>query len=273
MKILHAGRHILTFNRPLIMGILNVTPDSFSDGGCYASVTSAVAQAEAMLLAGADILDIGGESTRPGAAAVPVDEECARVLPILKALANHGVPLSLDTQKTHVMQRVLAETDIDLINDISALEDAHALTLIAQSMVGVCLMHKKGAPFNMQTAPHYTNVVTEVTDYLSQRVTACLDAGIAQQRLCVDVGFGFGKTVAHNLDLLRHLADICPEMPMLVGLSRKSMLGALCNEPNPRERLGASVAAALIAVQNGANIVRVHDVVPTRQALQVWAAL
>ena len=273
MKILHAGRHILNFNRPLIMGILNVTPDSFSDGGRYANLSSAIAQAEAMLIAGADILDIGGESTRPGAATVPADEECARVLPILKALANHRVPLSLDTQKAHVMQRVLAETDLDLINDISALEEDNALALVAKSSVGVCLMHKNGRPATMQTAPQYANVVTEVADYLNQRVTACLHAGIAQHRLCVDVGFGFGKTLAHNLDLLRHLADICPEMPMLAGLSRKSMLGALCNEPEPSQRLGASIAAALIAVQNGANIVRVHNVAATRQALQVLAAL
>lgn len=273
MKKLHAGRHILRLNRPLIMGILNVTPDSFSDGGRYDSVASAVTQAEAMLLAGADILDIGGESTRPGAAIVPADEECARVLPILKALANHGVPLSLDTQKAAVMQRVLAETDLDLVNDISALEDLNAMSIITQSSVGVCLMHKNGRPATMQTAPQYANVVPEVADYLSQRVTACLTAGIAQPRLCVDVGFGFGKTLAHNLDLLRHLADICPEMPMLAGLSRKSMLGALCNEPEPSQRLGASVAAALIAVQNGANIVRVHDVTATRQALQIWSAI
>jgi dihydropteroate synthase len=273
MKILHAGRHILNFNRPLIMGVLNITPDSFSDGGRYANLNSAIAQAEAMLLAGADILDIGGESTRPGATAVPADEECARVLPILKALSSHGVPLSLDTQKAAVMQRVLAETDLDLVNDISALEDDSAMALIAQSSVGVCLMHKNGNPVTMQTAPQYANVVTEVANYLNQRVTACLHAGIAQHRLCVDAGFGFGKTLAHNLDLLRHLADICPEMPMLAGLSRKSMLGALCNEPEPSQRLGASVAAALIAVQNGANIVRVHDVAATRQALQVWAAL
>lgn len=275
MTILQCGRHALDLSRPLVMGILNVTPDSFSDGGRFARADAALRQAEAMLAEGADILDVGGESTRPGAPYVSPDEELARVMPVLEALQALGAPISLDTRRTAVMREALAAGWVDLINDVSALEDEGALELMAQSRVGICLMHKQGNPDTMQHAPRYDDAVAEVGDYLARRVALCLDAGIARGRLLADPGFGFGKTLEHNLALLAGLARLQRRagVPLLVGLSRKSMLGAICNEEEPTERLGASVAAALEAARRGARVIRAHDVKATRQALQFWMKL
>ncbi|WP_024304016.1 dihydropteroate synthase [Pseudogulbenkiania sp. MAI-1] len=269
------GRYTLALDRPLLMGILNVTPDSFSDGGRFNRLDSALAHAERLLEEGADILDIGGESTRPGAPYVSPEEEEARVLPVLERLAALNVPLSLDTRRTSVMRAALQAGAVDLINDVSALEDEGALEMVAGSRVGICLMHKQGNPDNMQHNPQYRDVVEEVGAYLGRRVTLCLEHGIVRERLLGDPGFGFGKTVAHNLLLLQHLADVEQQagVPLLVGMSRKSMLGAVTGEEVPAERLGASVAAALEAARRGAKVVRVHDVKATRQALQLLAAL
>ena len=275
MKTLQCGRYALDLSRPLVMGILNVTPDSFSDGGRFNHTGDALARAEAMLAEGADILDIGGESTRPGAPFVSPDEEMARVLPVLEKLRGIGAPLSLDTRRASVMREAARLGAVDLINDVSALEDEGALAVAAQSQAAICLMHKQGNPDTMQDKPAYGDVVAEVADYLKRRVQLCLDAGIARERLLVDPGFGFGKTLAHNLALLKRLDEIerITGVPQLVGLSRKSMLGAITGEETPAERLGASVAAALESARRGAAVIRVHDVKATRQALQLWQAL
>ncbi|MFC3625518.1 dihydropteroate synthase [Vogesella amnigena] len=269
------GRFTLDLTRPLVMGILNVTPDSFSDGGRFDRLDAALAHAEQLLADGADILDIGGESTRPGAPFVSPEEEEQRVLPVLRKLAGLGVPLSLDTRRTSVMRAALAAGAVDLINDVSALEDDGALPLVAAAQVGICLMHKQGNPDNMQHKPAYQDVVEEVGDYLARRVALCREHGVAAERLLADPGFGFGKTLEHNLALLRELPrlEAMAGVPLLVGMSRKSMLGAITGEQQPDQRLGASVAAALLAAQRGAKIIRVHDVKATSQALQVWQAL
>ncbi|MBP4051689.1 dihydropteroate synthase [Chromobacterium violaceum] len=275
MKTLQCGRFTLDLARPLVMGILNVTPDSFSDGGRFNRIDDALARAEAMLAEGADILDIGGESTRPGAPFVSAEEEMARVLPVLEKLREIGVPLSLDTRRAEVMRAAIQLDAVDLINDVSALEDEGALPLVAASRAAVCLMHKQGNPDTMQDRPEYGDVVAEVADYLKRRVQLCLDAGIVRERLLVDPGFGFGKTLEHNLALLKRLDEIerIAGAPQLVGLSRKSMLGAITGEREPSLRLGASVAAALESARRGAAVIRVHDVQATRQALQLWQAL
>ncbi|KUM05031.1 dihydropteroate synthase [Chromobacterium subtsugae] len=275
MKTLLCGRFTLDLSRPLLMGILNVTPDSFSDGGRFSRVDAALARAEAMLAEGADILDIGGESTRPGAPFVSPEEEMDRVLPVLEQLRGIGAPLSLDTRRAAVMREAIALDAVDLINDVSALEDEGALALAAGSQAAICLMHKQGNPDSMQDKPAYEDVVAEVAGYLQRRVQLCLDAGIARERLLVDPGFGFGKTLAHNLALLKRLDEIerIAGVPQLVGLSRKSMLGAITGEETPAERLGASVAAALESARRGAAVIRAHDVKATRQALQLWQAL
>lgn len=275
MQLLQCGRFRLDLSRPMIMGILNVTPDSFSDGGRFNTLDSALQRAENMLADGATILDIGGESTRPGAPEVSVQEELDRVLPVLEKLKDLGVPLSLDTRRTVVMQAALQLGAVDLINDVSALEDDGAVDAVAASQVALCLMHKQGNPDTMQQAPAYQDVVEEVGHYLLRRVQLCRAAGIADERLLIDPGFGFGKTLEHNLQLLAGLRRIeaISGLPLLVGLSRKSMLGAITGETIPAERLGASVAVALVSLQQGARIVRVHDVKASRQALEVWAAL
>ena len=252
------------------MGVLNVTPDSFSDGGHFLTPQAAVLRAEQMVADGADILDIGGESTRPGAAAVSVQQEMDRVLPVLEALQSLQTPLSVDTRRTEVMRASLA-LGVDLINDISALEAPGALSLLAQGQAAVCLMHKQGEPATMQEQPVYGDVVEEVSSYLQRRVAAALAAGIAPQRIVIDPGFGFGKTVEHNLALLRDLRRLGP-WPVLAGLSRKSMLGRITGRA-VEDRLPASVAAALLAVQHGAAVVRVHDVAATRDALKILAAV
>lgn len=269
------GRFTLDLTRPLVMGILNVTPDSFSDGGRFDRLDAALAHAEQLLADGADILDIGGESTRPGAPFVSPEEEEQRVLPVLRKLAGLGVPLSLDTRRTSVMRAALTAGAVDLINDVSALEDDGALPLVAAAKVGICLMHKQGNPDNMQHKPAYQDVLEEVGDYLARRVALCREHGVAAERLLADPGFGFGKTLEHNLALLRELPrlEAMAGVPLLVGMSRKSMLGTITGEQQPDQRLGASVAAALLAAQRGAKIIRVHDVKATSQALQVWQAL
>ncbi len=275
MSHLQCGRFQLDLSSPHIMGILNVTPDSFSDGGRYSTLDDALRRADAMLAEGAAILDIGGESTRPGAPDVSATEEMDRVLPVLEKLKQLGAPLSLDTRRAVVMCEALRIGAVDLINDVSALEDEGALETVASANVALCLMHKQGNPDTMQLAPRYDSVVDEVAGYLSRRVALCRDAGIAANRLLVDPGFGFGKTLQHNLMLLDRLAELetTAGVPVLVGLSRKSMLGAITGEEAPAERLGATVATTMASLDRGAVIVRVHDVKANWQAMKVWQAL
>ena len=271
------GRFTLDLGAPKIMGIVNITPDSFSDGGTYsASVQTALAHAEALLESGADILDIGGESTRPGAAAVSVQEEWARVEPVLEELVKWQVPISLDTRRTAVMQQALAHGYADIINDVSALGDEGAIGLLAQQAhTGICLMHMQGMPETMQQSPSYQDVAEEVLRYLNERVAACEAAGIARARLVLDPGFGFGKTLPHNIALMQHLGSLLrgSGLPLLIGVSRKRMIGDLTGEQDAAERMHGSVAAALAAVARGAQIVRVHDVKATADALKVWQAV
>lgn len=266
-----AGR-VLDLSRPLIMGIVNVTPDSFSDGGRFLDPSAAEAQARRLIDEGADILDIGAESTRPGAADVPADVEVARVVPLVQALRPLGLPLSVDTSKPAVMRAALL-AGAAIVNDVRALQEPGAVEAVRDAGCGLVLMHMQGEPRTMQTNPHYDDVVREVGDFLRSRVVALVQAGIAADRIVVDPGFGFGKTVAHNYTLLRDLAQLdAGGRPVLAGLSRKSMLGAVTGRA-VGDRVMASVAAALLAVERGARIVRVHDVAATRDALQVRAAL
>jgi len=252
------------------MGVLNVTPDSFSDGGRYFDPVRAIARGRAMRDEGADLLDVGGESTRPGAAPVDENEELRRVLPVVEALA--AAPLSVDTRRPRVMREALA-AGASMVNDIEALRAPGALEALAASDGAVCLMHMQGTPATMQQAPAYLDVVAEVMDFLRERVAACERAGIARERIVVDPGFGFGKTLAHNLELVRRLGEFATlGLPVVAGLSRKSMLGALTGRPDG-DRVAASVAAALLAAQRGAKILRVHDVRETRDALALWHAL
>lgn len=274
MQEFYCGRFVFSLGRALVMGIINVTPDSFSDGGRFLSRDAALRHAEALLADGADILDIGGESTRPNAPMVSEAEEMDRVLPILEVLQDLNCPISLDTRRPNVMREAL-KIGVDLINDVSALEEEGAIDLLKNQEVAICLMHKQGSPQTMQMAPKYQNVVTEVGDYLAARVEACLASGMDRRRLLADPGFGFGKTLENNLDLLLHLPEISARVgvPLLVGMSRKSMLGEMTGETVPDRRLGASIAVASFAAQFGAQILRVHDVRDTRQALCVQQAL
>lgn len=254
------------------MGIVNVTPDSFSDGGSHATRDAALAHARQLIDEGADMLDIGGESTRPGAQPVGVQQELDRVLPVIEGLRGAPVPISIDTCKPQVMRAAIAAGAV-LVNDINALQDADALDAVAASDAAVCLMHKQGDPQSMQQQPHYQDVVAEVGAFLRERIAAVEAAGIARDRIVIDPGFGFGKTLAHNLALLRELDKLSElGVPILAGLSRKSMLGAITGR-EVGDRVAASVAAALIAVQRGAHIVRVHDVRATVDALKVWNAV
>lgn len=253
------------------MGVVNVTPDSFSDGGRYLAADKAIAHALSLIEAGADILDVGGESTRPGAAAVPLQEEMGRVLPVIEGLRDAGVALSVDTFKPEVMRAAIA-AGVDMVNDVCALGEADALDVVAKSQVGLCLMHMQGEPRTMQADPQYTDVVAEVAAYLKQRIDAAEAAGVARERMLIDPGFGFGKTLYHNLALLRALPQLAEVAPVLAGLSRKSMLGLITGRP-VEERLPASLAAMLAAVARGAAVVRVHDVRETVDALKVWAAV
>lgn len=259
------------------MGILNVTPDSFSDGGKFIARGDALRQAERMMLDGVDLIDIGGESTRPGAPPVPLDEELERVIPMIEQLRDANVPLSIDTYKPEVMRQALA-AGADLINDVWGFRLPGAIDAVRDSRCGLCAMHMLGEPQTMQRGePAYTNVVDDVRQFLEERMRALTDAGIARARISVDPGFGFGKSVVeHNYALLAHLRDTAPQadppVPILVGMSRKSMLGAVTGRSTP-DRMAASVAAAVCAAERGAAIIRVHDVAPTVDALKVWATV
>ena len=270
--MLRCGKFLLSLERPLIMGIVNLTPDSFSGDGLAADTQRAVEHARRQIAAGADLIDLGAESSRPGAIPATLDEEITRLLPVLEALADCPVPISVDTYKPEVMRAALAQ-GAAMINDIFALRRPGALEAVAASDCAVCLMHMQGEPLTMQQHPEYADVVGDVHDFLAGRVAAAGAAGIARDRLVLDPGFGFGKTLDHNLTLLARLDETaCAGLPVLAGMSRKSMLGALTGRP-VSERLGASVAAALLAAARGARILRVHDVAETRDALSVWQAV
>ena len=254
------------------MGIVNVTPDSFSDGGQHLQRDAAIAHARQLIAEGADIIDIGGESTRPGAQPVSIQQELDRVLPIIEGLRGAPVPISIDTCKPQVMQAAIA-AGVQMVNDINALQDAAAMHAVAAGNVAVCLMHKQGDPQTMQAQPHYQDVVAEVCDFLRGRIAAAAASEIGRERIVIDPGFGFGKTLEHNLALLRGLGKLADlGVPILAGLSRKSMLGALTGQ-DVGQRMPASIAAALLAVQRGTNIVRVHDVRATVDALKIWNAV
>ncbi|MDY0308341.1 MAG: dihydropteroate synthase [Castellaniella sp.] len=269
---LQCGRFRLSLARPLVMGIVNVTPDSFSDGNAHFQADEAVAHARLLIDEGADLLDIGGESTRPGAQAVPVAEELRRILPVIEALRDCGVPLSVDTCKPSVMRAVL-DAGVDMINDIGGFSAPGAIQAVADADCALCLMHMRGEPRTMQDAPVYQDVVAEIHDYLDRGARRLRQAGVAADRIVLDPGFGFGKTAAHNYTLLRQLPQVVgQEYPSLLGLSRKSMIGAVTGRPASR-RLGGSVAAALAGAIRGAHILRVHDVADTVDALRVWAAV
>ncbi len=259
------------FKRPVIMGILNVTPDSFSDGGSYVSHEQALARVEQMLKEGADIIDVGGESTRPGAADVSLTEELQRTVGVIKAIKQRfDCLVSIDTNKAHVMQQAV-EAGADIINDVCALTNPGALEAAADSGVPVCIMHMQGKPRSMQANPQYDNVVSEVITYLKQRVESCVAAGIDESNIIVDPGFGFGKTLDHNFQLLAQLNEFKQlGLPILAGVSRKSMFGKLLGK-SPDSLMAASVAGAVLAAQQGAHIFRVHDVQETADALKVYS--
>ena len=268
----NCGKFTYDLSRPLVMGIVNVTPDSFSDGGHHLHSEAAIFHARKLVAEGADILDIGGESTRPGAKAVSLQEELDRVMPVIEGLHDVSVPLSIDTCKPEVMRAALA-AGASMVNDINALQQPEALAAVAASNAAVCLMHKQGKPASMQEQPRYEDVVSEVMTFLRERVMLAISAGIAQDRIVIDPGFGFGKTLEHNLTLLRNLDKMATlGVPVLAGLSRKSMLGAITGQA-VEQRLPASIAAALLAIQRGAGIVRVHDVQATCDALKIWQAV
>jgi dihydropteroate synthase len=270
-QYLQCGRFGFSLGRKaLVMGILNVTPDSFSDGGRFQSLEFAVSRAEEMIAEGVDLIDIGGESTRPGAPAVALAQELERVLPVLYALRDLGKPLSVDTYKPEVMREAIL-AGADMINDVNAFRAPGALEAVAGSDCGLCVMHMQGQPHDMQRDPQYENVVNEVIDFLQERVDAMVAAGIERDRICIDPGFGFGKTVEHNFALLQNIGKMQQvlNLPVLAGLSRKSMIGAATGKP-VEKRLAGNLAGALAAVAQGARIVRVHDVDETVDALKVW---
>lgn len=272
MSVLHAGSHRLLLSRPRIVGVVNVTPDSFSDGGQLHDTQAAIAHALKLNEQGADILDVGGESTRPGATAVPVDEEIGRVVTVIEALAREGCLVSVDTRKPEVMRAALA-AGAGMVNDVAALQAPGAMEAVAASGAAVCLMHMQGDPQSMQQSPRYADVVDEVKQFLRARVQVCEAAGIARERLVIDPGFGFGKTLQHNLALLKHLGELAElDVPILAGLSRKSMLGTLTGRVVD-EREFAGVAAHLMAVAQGARLLRVHNVMAMRDALAIWNAV
>lgn len=263
----------LRLSPPLVMGVLNVTPDSFSDGGRFLAPDQALAHARAMVQAGADIIDIGGESTRPGAVPATLDEERSRVMPVMRAIRGElDVPLSIDTSKPEIMREALSE-GAAIINDVNGFRADGALEAVADAGAGLCIMHMQGQPRTMQHEPNYRDVVVEVLEFLADRAEQCERFGVARERICIDPGFGFGKTLDHNLDLLRQLGAFADTgYPVLVGVSRKSMLGAITGKATDA-RMAASVSAALLAADRGAGIVRVHDVAETADALAVWSAL
>ncbi|HVL59161.1 MAG TPA: dihydropteroate synthase [Burkholderiaceae bacterium] len=271
IPILRCGRFGLTLQRPLLMGVLNVTPDSFSDGGRFSEPAAAIDAARRMIDEGADLLDIGAESTRPGAAPVSADDEWRRLAPVLEALAGCGCPLSVDTRKPETMRRAIA-AGCDLINDIGGFREPDAIAAVAGSAVAVCVMHMRGEPATMQQAPEYRDVVADVREFLRARVDALRGAGVVGPRILVDPGIGFGKTLEHNLELIRRLPALAEIAPVLVGVSRKSMIGALTGR-DVSQRLPGSLAAMLAAVARGAAVVRVHDVAASRDALAVWSSI
>lgn len=267
------GKYQLNLSRPHVMGIVNVTPDSFSDGGKFASTDLAVEHALQLIAEGADILDIGGESTRPGAVPVSLDDELGRVIPVINALSKQvSVPISIDTYKPEVMRQAIM-AGAAIVNDVRALQEPGALEVVAKSDAGVCLMHMQGNPQTMQSDPSYENVVTEVERFLSERLQAAIAVGINKERIVLDPGFGFGKSTVHNIALIQNL-DKLMELgrPLLVGLSRKSVLGAIAGG-DEQQRLHAGLAAAVITAMKGAKILRVHDVRATVDALKVVTAI
>lgn len=265
---------LLKGTRPIVMGILNTTPDSFSDGGKFISPELATEHALKMLAEGADIIDVGGESTRPGAEAVSAEDEVKRVVPVIEAIRQQSdVCISIDTSKPEVM-RAAVEAGANLVNDVNGLRAEHALATCAGLNVPVCIMHMQGEPRNMQKNPHYENVVTEVMTFLQQRIKAAVEAGIPEEHIIIDPGFGFGKSLQHNLQLLNELDSFNQlNSPLLVGISRKSMLGAILGDVPVEQRIYASVSAAVLAWTRGAKIFRVHDVQATVDALKVCAAM
>jgi len=271
-SFLQCGGHRLDLTRPRVMGVVNATPDSFSDGGRYIDPAQAIAHARQLVADGADIVDVGGESTRPGADEVSAAAECARVLPVVRALARDGAIVSVDTSKPEVI-RAAVDAGASMINDVRALRVAGALDAAAASGAAVCLMHMKGDPRTMQQAPQYADVVADVREFLAERIDAARAAGIPGERIAVDPGFGFGKTLEHNVAVMRGLPALAAlGYPVVVGYSRKSSLGAITGR-GPHDRLAASLAAALVAIARGARIVRVHDVRETVDALAVWTLM
>lgn len=270
------GRYRFNLNdavRPLVMGILNVTPDSFFDGGRYFSLDSILDRAEKMIADGVDIIDIGGESTRPGAKQLSLNEELDRVMPVIYALKDCGKPLSIDTYKPQVMHHAVM-AGVDMLNDVTGFGSQEALLLAAKNNCGLCVMHMQNQPHNMQQAPHYEDIVEEVFDFLHTRIQALIYAGVDVNRICVDPGFGFGKTFVHNTTIFKNI-DVLKnriKLPVLVGVSRKSMIGTIIDKP-VEQRLAGSLSAALLAAMRGASIIRVHDVAETVDALAVLDAL
>ena len=260
------------------MGIVNVTPDSFSDGGQFVdsagalNAQKAIAHAQRLIEEGADILDIGGESTRPGADAVSVQQELDRIMPVVQQAVSFGVPVSVDTRRPQVMQQVIA-AGVDLINDVNGFRDPQAMQIAAQSRCGLCIMHMLGEPATMQVDPVYQDVVAEVTGFLMYQRDLLVQQGVDSRRIMIDPGFGFGKTLAHNIDLLKALPEMARQQPVLVGVSRKRMIGAITGQQDPARRVPGSVAVALWAAAHGAAILRVHDVRETVESLKAWAAL
>ena len=267
--MLNLNKHAFDLKRPLLMGILNITPDSFSDGGQYLNVDEALKRAHEMIREGVDIIDIGGESTRPGSEPVSMDEELKRIIPIIEALKKESdIAISVDTYKSQVMKEVI-DREVAMINDVYALSQPGAIDVIKNSKVGVCLMHMQGTPQTMQINPHYTNVVSEVKSFLEARANDLASEGIDQSRLILDPGFGFGKTFEHNIELLQHLESFKSlELPLLVGLSRKSFIRKILNGEHD-DHLSGSIAAAIFSVIKGAKILRVHDIKETKSALKI----
>lgn len=256
------------------MGIVNVTPDSFSDGGQFAETSAAIEHGLRLVEEGADIIDVGGESTRPGAQPVSVAEEIDRTIPVVAALAKAGALVSIDTRHARTMATAI-DAGATIVNDVTALTgDPDSLNLVARQRVPVVLMHMRGEPRTMQAEPHYDDAVVDIRTYLAERLAACVKAGIAENAVALDPGIGFGKTVAHNLELLRGLPELASlGRPLLVGASRKSFIGKLSSDAPTTDRLGGSLATALFAAANGARLLRVHDVAETRQALAIWQVL
>lgn len=277
MKYFQCGRFRYPLSgaqsRTLVMGVLNITPDSFSDGGKYLHLESAIARAEQMIEDGVDIIDIGGESSRPGSAPLPLDEELGRVMPVIYALRDCGKPLSIDTYKPQVMREALL-AGVDMVNDIQGFRSPESIAAVQNADAALCAMHMQNTPVDMQLSPEYADVNEEVKVFLFKRLAAFAQAGIETERICLDPGFGFGKTLEHNIALFRHLPELQQELglPVLVGVSRKSMIGGMTGRAAP-ERMAGSIAAALAAKQMGANIIRVHDVAETVDAYKVWDAL